>query len=235
MRQITLFAENIKVSLQSIRSNLLRATLTVLIIAVGITALVGILTAIDSIKNAITKEFNFMGVNTFTITSRGMRVMVGNSNYRTKNFSYISYYQARDFIDRFTFPASTSISVNATGTATLKYESVKTNPNITVRGIDDSYLLTAGYEVENGRSFTEQDIVSGRNVALLGNELVKKLFKNGEDPMQKIISIGGGKYTVTGVLKPKGSGFGNNSDMMCFIPYINVRNYFSRPNMNFDV
>lgn len=235
MRKLTLFADNFRVALQSIKNNLLRSTLTVLIIAVGITSLVGILTAIDSIKNSITKEFNFMGVNTFTLTSRGLRAQVGNKIYRTKNYSYISYYQANEFKEKFDFPASTSVSVNATSTATLKYESVKTNPNITVKGIDDMYLFTAGYEVETGRSFSEQDIQLGRNVALIGSELMKKLFKSGENPLDKTISIGGGKYLVTGVMKPKGSGFGNSGDMMCFIPYTNTRNYFSRPNMNFDV
>ena len=64
MSQLTQFAENIRIALNSIRTNLLRTVLTVLIIAVGITALVGILTAIDSIKNSITKEFTFMGANT---------------------------------------------------------------------------------------------------------------------------------------------------------------------------
>ncbi len=235
MRKITLFAENIRIALISIRSNLLRTILTVLIIAVGITALVGILTAIDSIKNSITREFTFMGANTFSISSRGMRVQVGNNRYRTKNHAYISYYEARDFKEKFDFPATTAISVYATGTATLKYESEKTNPNITVRGIDDNFLFTSGYEVNQGRGFNEQDIESGRNVAILGAELVKRLFKEGENPLQKIISIGGGKYKVIGVLKIKGSGFGNNSDMVCFIPYTNTRNYFSRPNMNFDI
>ena len=235
MRRLTLFAENIRIALQSIRSNLLRSVLTVLIIAVGITALIGILTAIDSIKNSITQEFTFMGANTFTITSSGMRVQVGNRRYRTKNYSYISYYEAKEFKELFDFPATTAISVNATGTGTLKYESEKTNPNIAVRGIDEDYLSTAGYEVGQGRSFSDQDIVSGRSLVLLGSELAKKLFKNGEDPLQKIISIGSGKYKVIGILKEKGSGFGGSSDMVCFIPYTNTRNYFSRPNMNFDV
>ena len=93
MRGTTLLAENIRIAFQSISSNLLRSILTVLIIAVGITALVGILTAIDSIKSSITKEFTFMGANTFSISSRGMRVQVGNKRYRTKNHSYISFYQ----------------------------------------------------------------------------------------------------------------------------------------------
>lgn len=234
MRRATLFFENIRIALQSIRTNLLRTILTVLIIAVGITALVGILTAIDSIKTSITKEFTFMGANTFSITSRGMRVQVGAKRYRTKNHAYISYYQAKEFKELFNFPATAAVSVYATGSATLKYGPEKTNPNITVRGIDDNYLFTAGYEINNGRGFGENDIELGRNMVLLGSELSKKLFKS-EAPLQKIISIGSGKYKVVGILKEKGSSFGNNSDLVCFIPYTNTRNYFSRPNMNFDL
>ncbi len=235
MRATTLFYENFRIALQSIRSNLLRTILTVLIIAVGITALVGILTAIDSIKNSITQEFTFMGANTFTISSSGMRVQVGNQRYRTKNYSYISFYEAKKFKEIFDFPATVAISVNASGTATVKYESEKSNPNISVDGIDENYLLTAGYEIENGRSFSDDDIESGRNVVLIGSGLVSKLFKGGVSPLQKVISIGGGKYKVIGVLKEKGSGFGSGGDLVCFIPYTNARSYFSRPNMNFEV
>lgn len=206
-----------------------------MIIAVGITALVGILTAIDSIKNSITSEFAFMGANTFSISSRGMNVQIGNKRYRAKNYSYISYYQAKEFKEDFDFPAITSISVYCTGTATLKYESEKTNPNISVRGIDENFLTTSGYEIGKGRSFSEHDIEGGRNVVLLGSAIAKRLFKSGEEPVDKIISIGSGKYKVVGVLVSKGSGFGMNSDMVSFIPYTNARTYFSRPNMNFGV
>ncbi len=228
-------AENIKIALRSIRSNLLRTVLTILIIAIGITALVGILTAIDSIKSSITKEFTFMGTNTFTITSRGMRVQVGNKRYRSKNYSYISYYQAKEFKERFDFPATVSLSVYATGTATLKNGEKKTNPNISVQGIDNNYLYTSGYELDQGRAFSEEDIHSGRNVALLGKSIIIKLFEKNENPINKIISIGSGKYKVIGTLKSKGSGFGENGDQVCFLPYTNVRNYFSRANMNFTI
>lgn len=235
MRKATLFAENMRIALQSVRSNLLRSVLTVLIIAVGITALIGILTAIDSIKNSITQEFTFMGANTFTLTSRGMRVQVGNQQYRSKNYSYISYYQAKAFKEQFEFPAITAISVNASGNATVKYETQKTNPNVNVRGIDEDYLQTAGFEIDKGRSFNDSEIAGGRAVVLLGNDLVKLFFKNNEDPLQKVISIGSGKYKVIGTLKSKGSGMGISNDLVCFIPYTNTRIYFSRPNMNFNV
>jgi len=235
MRFGTLFFENMKIALQSIRSNLLRTVLTVMIIAVGITALVGILTAIDSIKNSITKEFTFMGANTFTIGSRGMRIQVGNKRYRSKNFSYISYYQANDFKKNYTFPAAVSRSTFATNTATVKYESEKTNPNVQVQGVDENYLYTSGNEMKEGRDFTEEEINSGRNVVIVGDGVLKKIFKNGENPLLKMISIGGGKYRVIGVLKEKGRGFGSGGDQLCLLPFTNVRSYFSRPQMNFSI
>jgi putative ABC transport system permease protein len=231
----TLFFENLKIALQSIRSNLLRTILTVLIIAVGITALVGILTAIDSIKNSITKEFTFMGANTFTISSRGMHIQVGNKRYRSKNYSYISYYQAKEFKEKFVFPSAVSISTFATNTATVKYESAKSNPNVSVQGVDENYLYTSGNEIREGRNFTEEEINAGRNVVIVGDGVLKKIFKNVDNPLQKIISIGGGKYRVVGVLAAKGSGFGSGGDQLCLLPYTNVRSYFSRPQMNFSV
>lgn len=231
----TLFFENLNIALQSIRGNLLRTILTVCIIAVGITALVGILTAIDSIKNSITKEFTFMGANTFTINSRGMRIQVGDKRYRTKNYSFISYYQAKEFKDKFVFPSSVSISTNATGNATVKFESQKTNPNVSVQGVDENYLFTSGNELKTGRNFTEEEITAGRNVVIIGEGIIRKLFTKGEKPLQQIISIGGGKYRVIGVLASKGQGFGSGGDQLCLLPFINVRSYFSRPQMNFAI
>ena len=76
--KVAMFIENVRIALKSIRTNLLRTILTIFIIAFGIMALVGILTAIDSIKSSLTESFSLMGANTFTIESRSMRVHIGN-------------------------------------------------------------------------------------------------------------------------------------------------------------
>ncbi|MCK9641479.1 MAG: ABC transporter permease [Prolixibacteraceae bacterium] len=230
-----LVVENIHIAFQSIRSNLLRSVLTILIIAVGISALVGILTAIDSIKNAITADFTRLGANTFSIQSRGMRIQIGNQRYRSKNYSYISYFQARDFRDQFHFPAIVSISTMATNTATVKYESKKSNPNVIVRGVDENYLATDGYDIESGRNISMQEAFDGTNVALIGAEMVPKMFPKGVDPIGKLLTIGSGKYVVVGTLKSKGSGFGETGDRLVFLPFANVRQYFARPKMNFRI
>lgn len=235
MQTTTFLAENIRVSMGSVRSNLLRSVLTVLIIAVGITALVGILTAIDSIKRSITKEFTFMGANTFTLTSRGMRAQVGNRQYRTRNHAHISYYEAMKFRESYTFPAEVSVSVGATGMGTLKRGSVRTNPNVEVRGVDEYYLSTAGFEILRGRNFTGGETGGAAHVAILGQRLAEILFPGGEAPEGKEISIGSGKYRVIGVLRSRSSGLGAGGELLCLLPFTNVRVRFSRPSMSFDI
>lgn len=79
------------------------------------------------------------------------------------------------------------------------------------------------------------DLASGSNLVILGDGLVRRLFGRNEDPVTKEISIGGGRYQVIGTLKSKGSGFGDGGDEICLLPYSNVRSYFSRPQMNFNI
>ena len=100
--KLSIFAENLRISFMAIRSNRLRAILTMCIIAFGIMALVGILTAIDAIKSSLTNQFTMMGANSFTISSRGMNVQIGNNRIRAKNYSRISYREAEEFKNRFT-------------------------------------------------------------------------------------------------------------------------------------
>ena len=235
MKSIALLAQNLKISLGAIRANKLRTILTILIIAFGIMALVGILTAIDSIRGSINSEFSMMGANTFSIQSRGMRVQVGGKRYRTKNHAYISYQQAKDFIERFEFPATVSMSVWATGASTIKHKSKKSNPNISVRGITGSYFETAGLDIESGRIFSAFEEENGWAVAVIGKDVANQIFEKNEDPLEKVISVGSGKYRVIGVMKSKGTGFGGGADRTVFLPVHNVATYFSYPNMNFTI
>jgi putative ABC transport system permease protein len=231
----TLVLENINISLVSIRSHLLRTVLTILIISFGIMALVGILTATDSIKYFLTQNFSMMGANTLTIRNRSMNLHMGGNDHKEKRYEPISFNQAQEFKDRFEFPAYTSVFTRATGIATLKYGTRKTNPNVGVMGTDENYLITSGDEVESGRNFTANEVYYGFSSVILGADLVKDLFKNKEDPLGKIVTIGPGKFKVVGVLKSKGSSMGFSGDRTCFIPVTNVRTNFPRPNMSFNI
>lgn len=230
-----LIVENIRISLKSIRSHLLRSILTVLIIAFGLMALVGILTAIDSIKYYLNSNFTMMGANTFSIRNRTMRIHVGNSEIKPRTFPIISYDQATTFKKEFGFPVVTSVFIFSGGATTVKYGSAKSNPNIRIIGGDEDYLITSGQELGKGRNFSANELTYGNSVVIVGAEVVKKIFKKNEDPIGKVVSIGPGKYKIIGVLKEKGSSLGFSGDRSCILPLNNVREYFSRPNMSFII
>lgn len=228
-----LLKENFQISINSIRTNLLRTSLTTLIIAFGIMSLVGILTAIDSIENSITSEFSSMGANTFSIQNRAS-FSEGGQHERKKNFSNITYRNAVEFKENFSFPSTVSISVYASGAATVKSGSKKTNPNINVVGIDENYLVSYAKELELGRNFTDQESENGRYLAIIGKEVADKLFAK-EDPIGKTIVVGAGRYKVAGVLKSKGTGFGGDDDRIVYLTVNNVRTNFSAPWQSFTI
>jgi putative ABC transport system permease protein len=234
IKRIGIFKENLRISFRAIKSNRVRAILTICIIAIGIMALVGILTAIDAIKSSLTNQFTMMGANSFTITSRGMNIQIGDSKTRTKNFSRISFREAEEFKNRFNEPAWVSISFYASGLSTVKYGSEETNPNIGLLGVDENNLMVSGYEIATGRNFSADEVQSNRHYVLIGSDIVRDLFPAGLDPLGKDITVAGMKLQVIGTLKSKGSGIGN-PDRVCFMPVTTARQYFSRPNMSFSI
>lgn len=235
MLGIGLFKENTRIALGAIRSQLLRTILTVMIIAIGITALVGILTVVSALENTIMNDFASMGANTFSISQYDFSERVNRNNAEQKINPIISYPQAKGFQDKYNYPfTTTSLSFTATANAEVKYESKKTDPEITVVGVDANFLPNKGLEATKGRNFTTFDVSNNNYVCILGSDFEKGLFKD-MNPIDKTISIRGAKFKVIGVLKEKGSTFGNNQDLRVLIPIQVARSIFSAPNINYDI
>lgn len=229
-----LLLENIRMALSAIRSQSLRTMLTIMIIALGIMALVGILTAIDVIKDSITSNFTTMGANTFNIRNRGSNVRIGRGGQKREVFRTITYDEAIRFKNEFMFPSTVGVSCVGSRASTVKFGSEKTNPNIAVFGGDETYPLTAGYEMEEGRNFSIREVESGANVVIIGQEIKSRLFPK-SSPIDKEISIGGRKAKVVGVFKEKGSSFGFGGDKMVLLPVLNVRKNYGSADMSFVI
>ena len=230
-------SENIKVALQSVRANLLRSFLTLLIIATGIMALVGILTAIDSIIYSMSDNFTSLGANSFTIEPLDDRVKGSRKRGRRKIGNPVSFEEAMEFKERFEFPSSmVSVSVPGTGMATVKYENEKTNPNVRIYGIDENEFKIRKHKIEYGRYFSGGELETGSNKAVIGTEIVKLLFnKNAQYALGKDVTIGNVKYRVVGVLKPKGTGMGSSNDNKVYIPLLNAKRYYGSPRKNYNI
>ena len=232
---VGLFRENTKIALDSIKGQALRTSLTVMIIAIGITALVGILTVVSALENTILKDFASMGANTFSISQYDLSSEINQNDAEQRINPIISYPEAKAFQDKYNFPfTSTSLSFTAGSGIEVKFRDKKTDPEIAVVGIDENYCPNKGLLVTKGRNFNSFDILNNNYVCVLGSDFEKGLFEN-INPIDKIISIRGAKFKVIGVLKEKGSTFGNSQDLRVLIPTQVARSLFSAPNINYDL
>lgn len=232
---IGLFRENTKIALGSIKSQILRTVLTIIIIAIGIWALVGILTVVSALDNTLLKNFASMGSNTFSISQYDFSSQINRNKTEEKVNPIISYPQAKEFQKKFDFPfTTTSLSFTAVSNAEVKYENQKTDPEISVLGIDENYIPNKGLELTKGRNLNMFDVSNSNYVCVLGANFEEGLFE-GVNPIDKTISIRGAKFKVIGLLKEKGATFGNNQDLRIMIPTQIARSLFSSPNINYDI
>jgi putative ABC transport system permease protein len=235
MVMIGLFKENTKIALDSIKSQVLRTSLTVFIIALGITALVGILTVVSALQNTILSDFASMGANTFSISRYDFSAEINQNDVEQKVNPIISYPEARAFQDKYTYPfTTTSLSFTAASGVEVKYQGEKTDPEINIIGVDENFCPNKGLDVVKGRNFNTFDISNNNYVCILGSDFEKGLFKD-KNPIDKIISIRGAKFKVIGVLKEKGSTFGNSQDLRVLIPTQVARSIFSAPLINYEL
>lgn len=211
-------------AMASVLQQRLRAGLTALIIAIGISALVGILTSIDALEKSLTDTFTSMGANTFTIRNRSSKIGFGAGRKRIER-RYISYSEALRFQQQFQFPVQISVSCLVGMATTVTHGNTKTNPNITLFASDANYLNTAALNLAQGRNFTGTEMENASGVVLLGHEVAQKLFGDGT-ALGQSVKVSGVRVRVVGVLAEKGSGFSQNGDRSVVIPVTFARRMF---------
>ena len=231
-----LLFENVRMALSSIKANLTRATLTLMIIAVGIICLVGILTAIDSLIFSLSDNFSSLGANSFSISPSGEAMQSRREGVIEKRGEEISFQQAMDFKEKLNVDGRVTVHFNGTSRAALKFENEKTNPTITVVGVDENYLAVNGYDIEFGRGFTNLEIQNGAPRVILGTELIQTLFKGRAlAALNQTIQVGNIRVQVVGVLRSKGSSLNSSSDRIVLMPLLQAKQYYAAPNENFNV
>lgn len=224
--------ENIRLAFVSIKGNMTRAVLTLMIIAFGIMALVGILTAIDSAIYSLSDSFARLGANSFSINQ--VRSKARRRNDRRHVSDVITYDQAMNFKEKYNFNGKVAVSMWATGSATVKYKEEETNPNVMVDGINENYLDLKAYELAAGRNFSNQEINYGGNKAIVGKDIVESLFdKKTARAMDKTIVVGNQKFKIIGVLESKGNSMGGNDDRRVLIPLQTAKRYYGTQKTNY--
>ena len=234
---------------RTVRSNKLRTGITVSIIAFGIMALVGIITAIKAMNQKLTESFSTMGANGFSIRFRERRISFGNNssdvkvskkNSKKEKISSlgkrITEDEAVQFARNYKFPATVGISMLASRSAIVNSGTKKTNPNVAIFGADENYLVLNGFELDGGRNFTRQEINSDGNFCLVGADVVKKLFRdNPSKAVNSIIRVNSIPYRVIGILSSRGSSLGFSRDNVIITTYNNVKRNFTGTGSSYTI
>lgn len=231
----------LSLSFRTVRSNRLRSAITIAIIALGITALVGIITAIQAMNQKLTESFSTIGANGFTIRSKGRDLRLGNGNKQEAQVKRkgqkqekksnlgrpVTLEQAEAFQTLFHYPAQVSLSTYAGNMYSVSFAGTKTNPTIALIGADENYLALNGIKLRDGRNFSAQEIHTGSDVCMLGFDVASKLFGDATQTAPgKEVRIQNHYYRVIAVLKSRGSTFGFSRDNLVLIPYRNAEHNF---------
>ena len=189
--------ENIRLAFQGIWSHKMRSVLTMLGIIIGIAAIITIVSTIQGTNEQIKENLIGAGNNVVTVTlnrdgydydmswnkiPEGVRVITEQTRHdleKIRGVEKVSLYTARNYAEQVYY--------------------LNTQFNGEVYGIDRNYLSVYGYQVKNGRGFTETDYADFRKVALVDTNAVSTLFA-GENPVGKPLEIKGDVFTIVGVV-----------------------------------
>lgn len=218
-RRLTLAAENIAMAFRAIRSNKLRSSLTIAIIALGITSLVGILTAVSSMDATLRNAYSRMGAGIINI--RSLYSMPAGM-HRIRNQREISRAQAERFTDYYSTPATVSIFTTVLSGTRAEAGQRRTNPTTDVIATDGNYLKYNMLELSSGRGISSADVEGGRFYCILGDNVARTLFEAQDDPVGQTVHISGRSYIVIGVTAPVGNNAGGSMDDNILVPYTNA-------------
>ena len=218
-RRLTLAAENIDMALRAVRSNRLRSSLTIAIIALGITSLVGILTAVDSMDATLKDAYSRMGAGIINI--RSLYSMPADMR-RIRNSREISRAQAERFTDYYRAPATVTIFTTVLSGTRAEAGQKRTNPTTDVIATDGNYMKYNMLELSSGRSLSAADVEGGRFYCVIGDNVARTLFEAQEDPVGQTVHISGRSYIIIGVAAPVGNNAGGSMDGSILVPYTNA-------------
>lgn len=219
-------------SIDSIRANKLRSSLTLLAISVGVFAIIVSNTAVLVLDTYFKDTLSLMGGDVITITKTPAISMGPRDWEKYRNREDITLEQMerlQEYTDR-----SSEIGPNRTYRNTrVSYNEEETEPNIGIRGGNEFYLDNNAYTLKEGRNILPQDIDYARPVAVIGADVESALFDR-EDALGKTIRVEGRPYTVIGTVEAKGNVFGNTLDRFVVIPYSNLAGVYGK-NQNIGI
>ena len=186
-------------------------------IIIGVGSVITMLAIGQGSKRSIQAEISEMGSNMIMISPGGNRR--GGVRLSADDMQTLKVKDFEDIVEKCSYVSLASPTVNASGQCVYGSNNTPTS----VYGVNLDYLEIRNYKVEDGDTFSEQDIKTAAKVCLIGKTVVENLFTNGENPVGKVIRFGSIPLKIAGVLESKGNNsMGMDQDDLLIAPYTTV-------------
>lgn len=211
--------EGVGIALESVRSNKVRAALTILGVAIGVMVVIGMASAITGINRSVTEMFETMGPKTFFVTrffQGGINISDGSDELSPwRRNPWLSVEEA-EMIRRLPTVRDVSVQEGANGPVSYNGTNLK---SVDVAGFGASWVLVTGGTVVQGRSFTSVEYASSARVAVINDKVAESLFPRGVSPIGKRIRIFGEPFEVIGLHVEAATLFGGGDTPRLAIPH----------------
>ena len=211
--------ETLRTGTGAILSHRLRSILTVLGILIGIAAVILTVGLGEGAQSKVNSAIESLGTNLLVIspgstTSGAVRGGLGSANTLTLADSNAlqSHLDAPDIA-----------AVAPTAQRTMSMTAGSANWSAPVIGTTPSYLGVRNRQLAEGSFFTDGDVATQNQVAVLGPTTAANLF-GFADPVGQTVNINGVPFRVGGVLTSAGSSSTTNQDDMAVVPVSTAQN-----------
>jgi len=220
-----LIGESFLFALGALRANLLRTILSLLGVTIGILLIISVFTIVDSMERGINSSLSFLNPNNMDIRRFPYDFSPNMPWWEYTKRPYTTW-EEYEFLSENVDNAE-GITIFAVKGGELVKHKNSSSTGITMFGVSHSYKDVYEIPIAEGRYFTFEEAGAGRNVALIGQRLIKELFPN-TNPLGKEIKIKGQRFRVVGTLTEEGQSFlgGNSRDDSIFIPFRSIKKMY---------
>lgn len=204
--------EVIKISIESIRANKVRAVLTTLGIIIGISAVIALLSLGQGAQASILTQVQGLGSNSITILPSSGLGFQNRSSFESLLTNKLDYEIIKKLDNKVRFPEIEAVSPQTSKSLIITNRSKSTSAS--VLGVYRNYFEIRDTNINKGRFFTQNEIDNQRKVVVLGYEIAGKIFGENE-PVGKTVKLGSTSFKVIGVADEKGGEFDNQA----FVPF----------------
>src|ERR687892_2737577 len=211
--------ESFRVAIASLRANKLRTGLTLIVIIVGVTAVIAVVTIINGLNETVAQTVSWQGSTVFTV-SKSPQIITSREDFIKFNRRKDVTHEDAEAIARLC-TSCWRVGIAANAIETVKYQDQKAE-NVRIRGVEPLTMFDIdGVSIDAGRIWTESESAAGRDICVVGPDMLKNLFNDApaDRAVGQEIRIDGRPYLVLGVLEPLGSIFGFSRDNVVYIPY----------------